>query len=85
MAVISVALGIVLISFDLSTANLEVLARAEVSYAILPGWKTSIAAVSSHDDLPENCKKYITFIEEYLKVPIEWIGVGPERGNMIRK
>jgi len=66
-------------------ANLEVLARAEVSYAILPGWKTSIAAVSSYDDLPENCQKYITFIEEYLKAPIEWIGVGPERGNMIRK
>ncbi|KAI0253595.1 Adenylosuccinate synthetase [Lactifluus subvellereus] len=66
-------------------ANLEMLARVEVLYAILPGWKTSIAAMSSYDDLPENCKKYITFIEEYLKVPIEWVGVGPERGNMIRK
>jgi adenylosuccinate synthase len=69
----------------LAAANLETLERVEVSYVILPGWRMSIAAVSSYEDLPENCKKYITFIEEYLKVPIEWIGVGPERGNMIRK
>jgi adenylosuccinate synthase len=38
-----------------------------------------------YEDLPENCKKYTTFIGEYLKVPIECIGVGLERGNMIRK
>jgi adenylosuccinate synthase len=71
--------------FSLITANLETLERAEVIYAILPGWKTSIADIKSYEDLPENCKKYVAFIEEYLKVPIEWIGVGPERGNMIRK
>jgi adenylosuccinate synthase len=53
-------------SFGLATANLETLERVEVSYAIIPSW-TSIAAVSSYyEDLPENCKKYITFIEEYL-------------------
>jgi adenylosuccinate synthase len=69
----------------LTTANLETLERTEVIYETLPGWKTSIADVKSYEDLPENCKNYIAFIEEYLKVPIEWIGVGPERGNMIRK
>jgi adenylosuccinate synthase len=41
--------------------------------------------VSSYGELPENCKEYVTFIEEYLKIPIEWIGVGPGRENMIRK
>ncbi|KAH9984258.1 Adenylosuccinate synthetase [Russula vinacea] len=66
-------------------ANLETLKTAEVTYVTLPGWKTSIDAVSSYGELPKNCKEYITFIEEYLKIPIEWIGVGPGRESMIRK
>ena len=70
---------------DPDAANLETLEKVEVSYETLPGWKTSIAAVSSYEDLPKNCKKYITFIEEYLKIPIEWIGVGPGRESMVKK
>lgn len=68
-----------------TAANLETLKTAEVTYVTLPGWKTSIDAVSSYGELPKNCKEYITFIEEYLKIPIEWIGVGPGRESMIRK
>jgi len=66
-------------------ANLDVLKTVEVSYVTFPGWKTPITAVSSYGDLPENCKKYISFIEEYLKTPIEWIGVGPGIESMIKK
>ncbi|KAH9996125.1 Adenylosuccinate synthetase [Russula compacta] len=66
-------------------ANLGTLKVAEVSYITFPGWKASIGAVSSYEDLPANCKKYVSFIEEYLKVPIEWIGVGPGRESMIKK
>ncbi|KAF8486622.1 Adenylosuccinate synthetase [Russula emetica] len=66
-------------------ANLETLKTAEVSYVTLPGWKTSIGATSSYGELPENCKKYVSFIEEYLGIPIEWIGVGPGRESMIKK
>ncbi|KAI9452150.1 Adenylosuccinate synthetase [Russula earlei] len=66
-------------------ADLEALKGVEVSYVTFPGWKRSIAAVSSYGDLPENCKEYVSGIEEYLKVPIEWIGTGPGRANMIKK
>ncbi|KAI0306248.1 adenylosuccinate synthase [Multifurca ochricompacta] len=59
-------------------ANLETLTKVEVSYVTFPGWKTSIAAVSSYEDLPGIARKC-------LKVPIEWIGVGPGRENMIKK
>ncbi|KAH9025561.1 P-loop containing nucleoside triphosphate hydrolase protein [Lactarius hengduanensis] len=51
----------------------ETLGKVEVSYVTLPGWKTSIAAVSSYEDFPENCRKQ----------PIEWIGVGPRRESMV--
>jgi adenylosuccinate synthase len=56
-----------------------------VSYVTLPGWKKSIGAASSYGELPENCKKYVSFIEEFLGIPIEWIGVGPGRESMIKK
>lgn len=66
-------------------ADLEVLAKVEVVYETLPGWQTSIASTTSFEELPENCQKYISFIETFLKVPVEWIGVGPGRESMIRK
>lgn len=69
----------------LSSADLEVLGKVQVEYVTLPGWKTSIASITSYDALPENCKKYIDFIEKFLGIPIEWIGVGPGRESMLKK
>ncbi|KAF8176003.1 AMPSase 1 [Pholiota molesta] len=66
-------------------ADLDLLAKVEVEYITLPGWQTSIEDVQSYDALPENCKKYIEFIEAFTKVPIKWIGVGPGRESMITK
>lgn len=54
-------------------------------YQTFPGWQTPIAAVKTYAELPENTRKYIEFIETFLGVPIEWIGVGPGRTEMIRK
>ncbi|KAI0076427.1 Adenylosuccinate synthetase [Panus rudis PR-1116 ss-1] len=64
-------------------ADLGVLEKVNVEYVTLPGWKKSIASITSVSELPENCQKYVRFIEEFLGVPIEWIGVGPGRESMI--
>lgn len=69
----------------LCAADLELLAKVEVIYVALPGWKTSIASAKTYDELPENCQKYIIFVEQFLGVPIEWIGVGPGRESMVKK
>ena len=66
-------------------ADLDLLAKVEVEYVTLPGWQSSIEKVTSYQDLPENCKKYIEFIEEFTKVPVKWIGVGPGRESMVTK
>ncbi|CAA7271080.1 unnamed protein product [Cyclocybe aegerita] len=66
-------------------ADLELLDKVEVEYVTLPGWQSSIENITSYDALPENCKKYVEFIEESTKVPVKWIGVGPGRENMIIK
>jgi len=60
-------------------ADLSVLARVEVEYETLPGWKEDISNISKFEELPENCRKYIIRLEELLAVPIRWIGVGPSR------
>ncbi|KAJ7073273.1 AMPSase 1 [Mycena belliarum] len=66
-------------------ADLGVLGAVEVEYATLPGWETSIAHVRKYEDLPEKCRAYVEFIEDALKVPVTWIGVGPERDAMLAK
>jgi len=66
-------------------ADLGLLEKVDVAYVTLPGWQTSIESATSYDELPENCKKYVEFIEGFLKVPIEWIGVGPGRESMLKK
>ncbi|KAJ6554048.1 AMPSase 1 [Mycena vulgaris] len=66
-------------------ADLGVLATVEVEYVTLPGWETSIADVRAYEDLPANCRAYVEYIEQALKVPVTWIGVGPDRDAMLMK
>jgi len=59
------------------------LSMVEVVYVTLPGWKSSIANVRSWSDLPENARNYVKFIQNYLQVPIKWIGVGKGREAIV--
>ena len=58
-------------------------AKAKPVYTILPGWKEDISKMSTWDELPENAKKYVEFIEEFTGVPVSMISVGPDRENNI--
>lgn len=64
-------------------ANMNILENVEVEYITFPGWKKSISDSRTFESLPENAQKYLKFIEEYLNVPIKWIGVGKEREAII--
>ena len=50
-----------------TTASLK---KAKPVYEVLPGWKTDIRGITEYDKLPENCRKYIEFIEKELGVEI---------------
>ena len=66
------------------TTNLNVLNNAEPVYKELKGgWDESIADCRTFDELPEDAKAYINFIEEYIGVPVKFIGTGAEREAMI--
>lgn len=42
-----------------------------------------IAGLKDYDKLPEDAKKYIETIEKHLRVPVKFIGTGPDNEDMI--
>lgn len=64
-------------------ADLDRLGQVEVIYETLPGWKSDITGCRTWEDLPENAQKYVKFVEDYLGVKIQYIGVGPARESTI--
>lgn len=59
------------------------LAKAKPVYKVLPGWKEEIRGITEYDKLPENCRKYIEFIEKEIEYPITMISNGPGRDDII--
>ncbi len=62
------------------TAKLE---KAKPILKTLPGWKTDIRGTEKYEDLPENCRNYIEFIEEQIGYPITMVSNGPGREDII--
>ena len=52
-------------------------------YRELPGWQTSMTAVTSEADFPKEFSDYIAFLEGELGVPIYIVSVGPDREQTI--
>lgn len=61
------------------------LAKAKPVYVNLPGWKQEIRGITNYNELPENCRKYIEFIEKEIEVPITMISNGPGRNDIINR
>ncbi|MFP3155536.1 adenylosuccinate synthase [Lachnospiraceae bacterium ZAX-1] len=57
--------------------------RAKPVLEVLPGWNCDIRGIRNYEDLPDNCKNYITFIEERIGFPITMISNGPKRDDII--
>jgi adenylosuccinate synthase len=57
--------------------------KAKPVYEVLPGWNTSIRGIKRYEDLPENCRNYIEFVEDKLGFPITMISNGPGREDII--
>ena len=49
----------------------------------LPGWNCDIRGIRKFEDLPENCRKYVEFIEEQIGFPITMVSNGPGREDII--
>lgn len=70
--------------YDTIPASLKDLADAEPIWKIFPGWEEDISHIHTFAALPENCRNYIRFIEEYTGTKAALVSVNPEReGNII--
>ena len=71
---------------DYVPASLEVYGRCKPVWKVFDGWTEDISQIRNSEDLPENCRKYVEFVEEYTKTSVSLVSVSPEReGNIIRK
>ena len=59
------------------------LEKAKPVLETLPGWKSDIRGIRKYEDLPENCRKYIEFIERQIEYPITMVSNGPGREDII--
>ena len=61
----------------------RLLEKAKPVYKKLPGWKCDIRGIRKYEDLPENCRNYVEFIEEQIGYPITMVSNGPGRDDII--
>lgn len=63
-----------------ATAQLK---RCKPILEVLPGWKCDIRGIKKYEDLPENARHYVEFVEKHLGVPIRMVSNGPSRDDII--
>ncbi len=63
----------------------RVLYKCVPIYTELAGWDEDISGARDFDDLPVEARRYIGFIEEHVGVPVNWVSVGPERGQVVTR
>ena len=61
----------------------HLLEKAKPVLKTLPGWKCDIRGIKKYEDLPENCRNYIEFIEKEIGYPITMVSNGPGRHDII--
>ena len=63
-----------------ATAQLK---RCKPILEVLPGWKCDIRGIKKYEDLPENARNYIEFVEKHIDTPIHMVSNGPSREDII--
>jgi len=53
-------------------------------YKTMPGWQQSLASCNSFEDLPDEAKNYLQFVQEYLGVELTYLSKGPKRSETIK-
>ena len=62
------------------TSKLE---KAKPVLKVFKGWKTDIRGIKNYEDLPQECRDYVEFIEQEIGYPITMISNGPSRDDII--
>ena len=65
------------IPFQMNKVNIEPV------YKSFEGWKTDITAMHDFNELPQQMKNYIDYLNKFLKVPVKYISNGPGKEQII--
>jgi adenylosuccinate synthase len=57
--------------------------HAQPVWTVLPGWGRALGDVSARGDLPDAARAYVEFVESELQVPVELVGIGAARENVL--
>src|SRR5882672_8270469 len=61
----------------------SVLHKVRPVYETMPGWGTEIETAGRLEDLPARARDYVKFIEDFVRVHVSILGVGPARDQTI--
>ena len=65
------------------TEALNELQNVQPVYKEFKGWNTDIADIDNFEELPNEAKDYIQYLESEIGVPISMISIGPKRHQII--
>lgn len=61
------------------------LAKAEAVYEQLPGWSCDINKIRRFEDLPDNARRYVEYVESSINCRISYVSVGAGRDEIIER
>lgn len=68
---------------DISPSSPSEQGEWEPVYVELPTWREDISSIRDFNKLPVNAQGYINFLVKETGVKIDWVGVGPHRGQYV--
>jgi len=71
--------------FDHPVANISHYKHSKPIYEEMPGWQTDIGGAKEWDELPRGCRDYVERVGELIGVPIDLIGTGPRRDQLVTR
>ena len=69
--------------FEYQSGDADYLTDCQPVYESLPGWSEDISGIRKFQGLPKNAQQFVKFIEKKIEIPVNFISVGPARGDAI--
>ncbi len=69
--------------FDEFPYHQSIIHSVEAEYEELPGFEGDIGEARKESDLPKEARDYLTAISDHAGVPINLVGVGPGRDQVV--
>ena len=77
--------SIVLTKLDVLSGLKTIKVKTAKGHKNFPGWQAEITEAKRWADLPKACQRYVLWLEKQLAIPIQYVSVGPDRAQTIKR